>query len=108
MLLPAKRIGVDRDSTMGPTCQVLLDSLDERTLDAIDRLLSKASERIEKTRKGRVWDIWIKGSPFHVSASAQSVELSAGCSSPEDAEVLKGLADELACVLSGIAAEPTK
>ena len=94
----------------GPTCEVLLEADDAQTLDTIDGVLSAAAERIERTRKGRVWDVWVGGRPVHVSVgkSPPLVALAAGCNEPEDYSVLRRLAGELAFALGGVASEPEK
>lgn len=95
---------------MGPTCQVTLTANDRTTLDAIDAVLSAFAKKIERTRKARVWDIWIGGRPIHVSVTDQplAVDLAAGCNGPEDYVVLRRLASELAMALGGVASEPVK
>jgi len=90
----------------GPTCEVLLETDDGPTLDSIDAILAASAERIERTRKGRVWAVWVGGRPVHVSVSPVSVVLSAGCNEPQDYEVLRRLAGAFAAKLGGIATEP--
>jgi hypothetical protein len=94
----------------GPTCEVLLEADDGPTLDAIDGVLAAAAEQVDRTRKGRVWDVRVGGRPVHVSVSGAppSVTLSAACNEPEDYRVLKRLASELAGALGSIASEPEK
>ena len=88
---------------MGPTCEVLLTTDDGAMLDAIDDLLASRAERIDRTRRGRVWDVWIGGRPVHVSVGGKppSISLSAGCNDPEDYAVLRQLGGELAAALGG-------
>jgi hypothetical protein len=95
---------------MGPSCELLIQADDGPAVDAIDRLLAKAAEKITRTRKGRVWDIWIRGRPVHVqvSGSPPTVELSAGCNQPEDYGVLRELSQQIAEELGGMASEPVK
>ena len=95
---------------MGPCCEVLIQDDSGPVLDAIDRLLAKAAEKIDRTRKGRVWDVWIRGRPVYVqvNASPPSVELSAGCNQPDDYDVVRGLSQQIAKELGGIASEPVK
>ena len=95
---------------MGPTCEVLLESDDDTVLDAIDLILSAVAERIDRTRKGRVWDVWVSGRPVHVSVERMppAVALAAGCSGPDDYAVLRRLAADLASSLDGVASEPVK
>ncbi|MDB5335929.1 MAG: hypothetical protein JWN70_1548 [Planctomycetaceae bacterium] len=44
---------------VGPTSEILLNQDDGPTLDAIDTYLTSVSDQINRTRKGRVWDIWV-------------------------------------------------
>lgn len=57
---------------MGPSCEVLLESDAPHVLDAIDAVLAGLAERIERTRKGRVWDVWVRGRPVHVEVRNSS------------------------------------
>ena len=95
---------------MGPTCEVLIESDDGQTLDTIDELLTTVADKIDRTRKGRVWEVWIRGRPVYVQVvkSPPAVELSAGCNLPEDHNVLRELSLQIADVLKGIASEPEK
>jgi len=90
----------------GRTCEVLLQTDDGQTLDAIVAILVTAAERIDRTRKGRVWDVWVGGRPVHVSVTPVSVALSAGCNEPQDSDLLRRLAGAFAVALGGIAIEP--
>jgi hypothetical protein len=94
----------------GPTCEVLSNVNDSLTLDVIDALLTSVAEQINRTRKGRVWDVWIAGRPVHlsVSGSPPSVALAAGCNDAEDYALLRRLSGEIAAVLHGVATEPIK
>lgn len=94
----------------GPTCEVLLDANDDTALGMIDAALTAAADRIDRTRKGRVWDVWVTGRPVHVSVTGNppAIGLAAGCNSPEDYVVLRKLAADLALVLGGVASEPVK
>lgn len=94
----------------GPTCEVLLEADDGPTLDAIDCVLAAAAEQVDRTRKGRVWNVRIGGRPVHVSVggSPPTVTLSAGCNEAADYRVLRRLAGELAGALGGLASEPEK
>jgi hypothetical protein len=80
---------------MGPASSVLIESDDEATLDAIDELLTAKSDQISRTRKGRVWDVWIRERPIHVQVvnSPPAVELSAGCNSTVDRNLLQELTE---------------
>lgn len=84
---------------VGPTCEVLLKSDDESTLRSIDEILAKLADRIDRTRKGRVWSIWIRGHPVHVQIDQSVVALSAGCNCFEDAIILRELAE---CIVQGV------
>lgn len=94
----------------GPACEVLLDVDDNSTLCEIDTILAAFSARIERTRKGRVWNVWIASRPIHVSVerSPPSVTLVAGFNGQEDYEILRKLAGEIASTLGGVASEPVK
>jgi hypothetical protein len=83
----------------GPTCGGLLQTDDGPTLDAIDAIIAKAVEPIDRTRKGRVWDVGVGDRPVHVSVSPVSVAHSAGCSELQDDEVLRRLAGTFAANL---------
>lgn len=94
----------------GPACEVLLEVDDNAALCAIDEILSAATTQIERTRKGRVWNLWIANRPVFVSVeqSPPSVVLSAGFNGQEDYAILRKLADEIALTLGGVASEPVK
>ncbi len=94
----------------GPTSEVLLEDDDGSTLDAIDQVLASVADQIERTRKGRVWNLFIRGRPVHVKVTGTppTVELSAGCNAPEDYDVLRELCDVLLQAVGGIASEPEK
>lgn len=95
----------------GPACEVELPSVpDGSTLDAIDEFLVGVCEHIERTRKGRVWEVWIDGRPVQVAVvdPRGAIELSAGCNAPEDYAILRRLARGLAEILGGRATEPLK
>lgn len=95
---------------MGPTCEVLLEVADEAALDMIEVVLVAAACRIERTRKGRVWDVWVDGRPVHISVTGTppAVALSAGCNGPVDYDVLWRLASDLATAIGGVASESIK
>ncbi len=94
----------------GPACEVLIESDSGPTLDEIDAVLADLAERIERTRKGRVWDMWVDGRPVHVmvASSPPGIELSAGCNSLEDHAMLERLAGALVERLGGLASPPSK
>ena len=89
---------------------MLIDADDSPTLDALDAVLASASDRVERTRKGRVWDIWVRGRPIHVQAGGRppKVMLSAGCNEPEVYAILREVADKFISRVGGIASEPEK
>ena len=95
---------------MGPICEVMIEVVNEQVLDAIDTVLTSAVDRINRTRKGKVWDVWIGGRPVHVSVAGPpaTVVLAAGRNSPEDYAALKQLAGVLVTALRGVASEPVK
>ena len=79
---------------MGPTFEVeLKSSPDNIVLNEVDAYLAYVAGQIDRTRKGRVWDVWVEGRPFHVAVteSPPGIMLSAGCNSPEDHEWLQRL-----------------
>ncbi|MDZ7616308.1 MAG: hypothetical protein U1E05_04845 [Patescibacteria group bacterium] len=81
---------------------------DPSTLDSIESLLASLADRIDRTRKGRVWDVWIRGRPVHVAISQSIVALSAGCNSREDAAILQEVAEGIVQAVGGIYPEPDK
>ena len=94
----------------GPTSEVLIDRVDGATLDAIDQALTSVAEEIERTRKGRAWNLFIRGHPIHVQVrnAPPAVELSAGCNEVEENENLRGLSEAIIRAVGGIASEPEK
>lgn len=95
----------------GPACTVQLNAPpDGAVLDVIDAVLIRCAEVVERTRKGRVWNLWVGGHPVHVSsdASLSEIELSAGCNSPDDYAVLRRIGLALATELRGRLTEPLK
>jgi hypothetical protein len=94
----------------GPTCEVLIESDTPFALDEIESVLAALAERVERSRKGRVWDVSVNGRPVHVmvSGSPASIELSAGCNEPPDYAALERLAGALAERLGGVASPPSK
>jgi hypothetical protein len=92
---------------MGPTCKVLLESDGPPMLCAADAFLASVADRIERTRKGQTWDIWIDGRPIHVevTTSPPAIGLSAGCNGAEDYTLLRRLAGGLAAVCGGLTSE---
>ena len=95
---------------MGPSCEVLIEAVEDSVLDRLDELLAKRADVIERTRKGRVWKLWIAGRPLDVrlDESPPAVILAAGCNGPEDQAVLRSLAAEIAARFQGLASEPSK
>lgn len=95
---------------MGPTREVLIDADDSSLLEALDALLATASNYIKRTRKGRVWDVWVRNRPIHVQVGGNPavVTLSAGCNASEDAAILREVADKIVEVIGGLASEPEK
>jgi hypothetical protein len=96
---------------MGPTCEVVLavaPTLD--TLIAVDAYLSSVAESIERTRKGRTWNVWVGGRPIHVAASDSPsvIALAAGCNAPQDYALLRQFGSGLAQVLGGTMSELVK
>jgi hypothetical protein len=95
----------------GPACEVLFDRpATNDALRAVDSFLASHASEIQRTRKGKVWQLWLDGRPIHVAVldSLPGIELSAGSNSTEDYEILRRLATGLAELLGGVASEPTK
>ncbi len=94
----------------GPACEVLIESDGGPLLDEVDSVLAALAEQVERTRKGRVWDVWVGGRPVHVvvNGATAAIELSAGCNGPEDYVALERLATKLAERLGGLASPPSK
>jgi hypothetical protein len=94
----------------GPACEVLINADTPDVLNAIDQLLGSVADVVERTRKGRVWDIWIRTRPIHVcvNESLSVIELSAGGNTAEDYELLRMLGEKLAGIVGGLASEPEK
>lgn len=92
----------------GPTCEVLLTNDDRVTIDRIDAFLALCTDRIDRTRKGRTWDIWVRARPVHVNVDQAIVTLSAGCHDAEDWIVIRELADGIVKTVGGISSEPEK
>ena len=93
---------------MGPTCGIVLNSVPtNEQLNAVDDFLARVAGEIERSRKGRVWDVWIDNRPVHVAvvASPARIELSAGCKAAEDYTILQNLAKGLAAILNGEVSE---
>lgn len=95
---------------MGPTCDVLLEDDDDATLALIGVVLSNVSERVDRTRRGRVWGVWVRGAPIHVeiSTSPPAVGLSGGRNTNDEYVVLREIAHEIAQAVGGEASEPLK
>ena len=95
---------------MGPTCEVLLHSDKLYVLDAIDACLVSLCLEVNRTRKGRVWDVLVDGCPVHIAIAAgpPAIELSAGCNRTEDLAALRKLASALAIATTGEASDPMK
>ena len=92
----------------GPACEVLLVNDDDSTLLALDAIPAGAAESIRRTRKGRVWDIRVRGHPIHVLVAGGIVEMSAGLNDAEDYAILYELSGAIVAALGGIASDPEK
>jgi len=95
---------------MGPTSNVVTDKLiTDEQLIAIDALLSTLASTIIRTRKGRVWTLWISERPIDLTVTdSRCVTLAAGLNSQQDYDILRQLGQSLATLLHGIASEPIK
>ncbi len=123
---------------MGPVASVYLRTeLGESVLLGTDSLLRSVASKIETTRKGRCFHLWIdaesgdRGRPFcleiwetqerlydcqedlHELGLSSSdvptyIAISAGCNQPQDWQILRYLVELVAVKLNGIATEPVK
>ena len=95
---------------MGPTCEIQFACDAESVLLVVDAVLSSVANPIERTRKGRAWDVWLNGRPIHalVDVATSTIRLSAGCNEAEDYALLRQLSNQLATAVNGVASEPTK
>lgn len=95
---------------MGPTCNVRFTADVESILPVVDSVLESSADQVERTRKGRGWDIWLDGRPIHVNIDGTSshIALSAGCNDAEDVKLLQQLSVALAMAVGGVTSEPTK
>lgn len=87
-----------------------MESADDATLMAIDEVLGSLADRIDRTRKGRNWDLWIEERPFHVQVvdSPASITLAAGCNRAEDYGILRRLTKRIADAVGGVSSRPAK
>jgi hypothetical protein len=95
---------------VGPTCEILVSADDEPTLDSIEAFLESIADRIDRTRKGCVWDVWFRGWPARVQivGSPPEAVLSAGGNQPEDYAVIRDLAKCIVEAVDGLSSEPGK
>ena len=95
---------------MGPTVEISLEKCDDSLLDAVDTALASIVDTIERTRKGRVWNIWVRSRPVHVSISESSlaIQLTAGCNEDVDYVVLQEVTHAIVQSVGGEASEPVK
>lgn len=93
-----------------PTEEVLLEADSDAALDSIHNILAGTSDRVERTRKGRVWNIWKDGRPVHVAVRSNppTVELSAGLNGDKDYAFLRQVSTAFVAALGGIASVPMK
>jgi hypothetical protein len=100
---------IAKGSNLGPTCEILLEASDPLTLAKIDDALALIADKIERTRKGRVWNVWIQGRPVHLHATDDNtLGVSAGCNQTEDYEVMLELIQHLCDATGGHASEVQK
>jgi hypothetical protein len=104
-------------------------ALDDAILDEIDAVLASASESVQGTRKGRVWDCWIGGRTIHVAVEETlnvlwdceddllrlgllpddapfRVVLTAACNAAEDRAVVTSLARQVSMSVNGVSTPP--
>lgn len=119
---------------MGPSIAVFgRIAFVETVLHEIDYVFTTAASEIRRTRKGRVWDVWILERLIYVSVETRRdaienedwhdemlaldlmpevvtviVSLSAGCNDPVDYELLRALGLSIASVVNGVVSEPSK
>ncbi|WP_395738199.1 hypothetical protein [Prosthecobacter sp.] len=95
---------------MGPTAEVITAEpiTDQQLLD-IDDMITKLAAKFIRTRKGRVWSLWIDERPIHLSVTEPGVlVMAAGLHSPQDYDILRQLGQRLADLVGGLASEPIK
>ena len=98
----------------GPALSVSLTAaVTDESLDAIDTVFEQHCSRVERTRKGRVWSLWIGAQPYYArvdvdETSQNRVWIDAGCNSREDYENLRILAKAICDTVGGMSSEPTK
>src|ERR1044072_8637445 len=107
---------------MGPASAVYLQTqLEDEVTDVINSHLASVAGKIQQTRKGRVWSIWINDRPIYISLEQTAkvlwdcedelsqlkllpedvpsrIALSAGCNTPDDYAILQNLTEELAAI----------
>jgi hypothetical protein len=87
----------------------MIQTKEDTILEDIDSLLSSVSDSINRTRKGRVWDIWIDSRPITVCMKEESIiALSAGCNDQKDYSILRYLARSFTEKFGGFATPPEK
>ncbi len=94
---------------MGPSCEILVDTIDRDLLETIDAILDSLGGRVI-SRDGREWEISIYDRPFFVSVNSDSSSIAAyaGCNDPLDWKLLKQIAMELTYGLDGLCSEIEK
>ena len=94
---------------MGPSCDVVLIAEDQSALDEIDQLLAALSEHLERSPRGKVSAIWVRGRPVYVDIALRPVvSLAAGCNTADDYAVLRELSAAIIDKVGGTATEPEK
>jgi len=94
----------------GPSCEVQIPVDDSVDLQRIDDALASFVDQLDRTRKGRVWNVRVHEHPYSISFDAETnlIELSAAVNDGVDYAVLRQLAALLADVVGGQASEPMK
>jgi hypothetical protein len=95
----------------GLSCKVVLSSPpDADALDVADAALAAVADRVDSTRKGRVWKVLVSDSPIHVAAcdAPPGFSLSTPSSRREDYEALWRTTERLAAAIGGVASQPAK
>lgn len=117
---------------MGPTVMVYAPRpVDAATLNIVDQCLAETVDSMRRTRKGRVWIVWIDEHPFdvvlrstseildesttelrsremHSNSATLRITINARLNSPADYKSLSRVARELAVRLDGWVTDPVK
>lgn len=89
---------------MGPCVEVLVQSADFETALLVDEILTRHGKIEQRTHRGLGWEVRIRDLPFTVQLEAEQphIGLCAMCKGPENYEILRNLAAELAAACNGL------